>query len=245
MPDVLSTLLNHLQFRVFRHLHYTIFYHCLVGAGTLLLILNMSSVSIARPVTASIIDLKGQIEVHGRSGSPDIGSPLKGRVLNPGDTIQTRGGATVAMTLEDGSVLELGENTQIVLAALAFDEETQARQTQIKLLEGRLRATIAPDHQKKGSSFKVETPDALAEVMFSQPVIEVSYDPQTKTSVFKAYTVVLKIINYLTQETRKVPRGNQAIIREDSFLITPITEKAISPRNDTEDQSRVSGNRAK
>jgi hypothetical protein len=219
-------------------MHHTAFLRRLVGAGIIFLLLNLSSISSARPVTASITDLKGQVEVHGRSGSPDIGSPLKGRVLNPGDTIRTGSGATLAMTLEDGSVLELGENTQIVLAALVLDEETLARQTQLKLLEGRVRATVAQDHQKKGSSFSIETPDALAEVTFSQPVIEVSYDPRTKTSVFKAYTVVLHITNYLTREARQVPRGRQAIIRKGAISIGPISEKVTSTRSSQEQQLR-------
>ena len=101
-----------------------------------------------------------------------------------------------------------------------------------------MRATVSAGHQKEGSSFTVETPNALAEVTFSRPVIEVSYDPRTKTSVFKAYTVVLNITNRLTREARQVPRGSQAIVRKESTLLSPISERVVPSKNSLIPQSR-------
>ncbi len=166
--------------------------------------------SLSGTVTAS---LQGAESLTAESGMP----------LRSGDTIETRAGAQVVLTLSDGSTLEIGEDTRLAIANLALQPQTQARTSRLKLLWGRIRASIAPDHQIEGSSFTVETPNALVGVKFSQPVIEVSYDPATKTSLFKAYTVALMLTNRSTKEIRQVPQGSQAVVHEQTIRITPLS----------------------
>lgn len=214
-------------------------YRWLMGAGILLILLSMSSMSSARPMTATVTDLKGQVRLSRRSGSPVIGSTIKvGDALKTDDTIQTHDGAAATLTLSDGSVLQLGENTRIDIVALVLEPATGARESRLTLLEGRIHATVSSEHQKEGSSFTVETPNAIAEVTFSRPVIEVMYDPKTETSVFKAYSVVLNITNRLTRKVNRVPRGSQAIIRRESTMLSPISSKIAPTRNNIIQQSR-------
>ena len=103
----------------------------------------------------------------------------------------------------------------------------------MKLWYGSLRAWIAPEHQTAGSSFEVDTPNALAGVKFSQPVIEVSYDPRTKTSLFKAYTVALIVRNSVTGERKQIPQGLQVVVRDESTVTMPLPAQQIpSPQDD-------------
>jgi hypothetical protein len=210
-------------------------YRWLMEAGILLLLLSLSSVSSARPLTATITDLKGQVRLYGRIGSPVIGSTVKvGEALRADDTIQTQDGAAATLTLSDGSILQLSENTQINIVALVLEPATRARKSQLKLLRGHMRATLSPEPQKHGSSFTIKTPNALAETesfrkAFS--VIEASYNPTTETSLFKAYTGELIITNYFTREVNQVPEGNQAIVQRESTLLSPISEQVTLPRD--------------
>ena len=122
----------------------------------LLLVIFLSSfapaVSLAQQPTATIKTLSGTVIVSGQAAKV-------GAVLSAGDTIQTQAGASVVLTLSDGSELRLGENTEINVADLT-QTATGARVSSIKLLAGWLRAKLSAEHQRQGSAFTVETPNA-------------------------------------------------------------------------------------
>ena len=155
------------------HVHISLFRrHVLVWILLIMfLCFSFPSVSMAQQPTATISTLSGTVLVNGQEGG-------KGAVLTAGDVIETQAGATVVLELSDGSLLELGEHTKVDLADLA-QTATGARVSLIKLLWGRLRAKLSPGHQQAGSSFEIETPNALVGVTFSEPDVEVSYNPDT------------------------------------------------------------------
>jgi len=174
---------------------------------TLLAILSFSfapSASFAQQPTATIKVLSGEVLVSGQSATV-------GTALQAGDTIQTQAGASAVLELSDGSEIQLGENTQINIDDLS-QTATGARVSYIKLLAGRLRALLSPGHQQEGSSFTIETPNAQLGVKFSQPDVEVSYDPEKQETVGIAHTVELIAINLLTDERIIVPVGSSVII---------------------------------
>ena len=110
----------------------------------------------------------------------------------------------------------------------------------MKLWYGSLRAWIAPEHQTTGSSFEVDTPNALAGVKFSKPVIEASYDPSTKTSLFKAYTVALIVRNSVTGEHKQIPQGLQVVVRDESTVTMPLPAQQIpSPQDDIPEAPQI------
>lgn len=84
-----------------------------------------------------------------------------------------------------------------------------------------MRATLSPAHQKKGSSFTVETPNALAEVEFSQPDVEVIYKPETRTTIIIGHTVAVTVMNLVTKEIKRMPKAHQAIVQDEFFWISP------------------------
>ncbi len=164
----------------------------------------MPSVIIAQQPTATISALRGTVLVNGLEKG-------KGTVLSMGDVIETQAGASVVLTLSDESLLELGENTRLDIAELS-QSASGARVSRVKMMWGWVRAKLSPGHQTQGSAFNIETPNALVGVKFSQPDVEVSYNPATQETVALALTVALAVKNLLTGEEMIVPVGSTAII---------------------------------
>jgi hypothetical protein len=171
---------------------------------TTLLSSFLPSVSLAQQPTATISSVQGTVLVNGQEQA-------EGMALNAGDIIETQAGSTLVLELSDGSVVEIGENTQINLTQLA-QTAAGARISRIKLLWGRIRAVLAPGHQQTGSSFDIETPNALLGVTFSQPDIEVSYSEEKAETIGIAHTVELLAKNLVTNEEVLVPVGSSVII---------------------------------
>ena len=162
------------------------------------------SVSFAQQPTAMLTAVSGDVLVSGQAATV-------GTALRAGDTIQTQAGASAVVALSDGSEIQLGEKTQISIDDLS-QTATGARASSIKLLAGWLRALLSPGHQQEGSSFTIETPNAQLGVKFSQPDVEVSYDPATQETIGIAHTVALMATNLLTDEEMLVPVGSTVII---------------------------------
>lgn len=217
----------------FSRYHVSFRRHHLVTTGLLLIALCLPAIANAQQPTATIGSVNGTALVSIQGNAPVAAAV--GMVLQAGDIIETRTGAQAVLTLSDGSELRLRPNTKIDIAELTQRPKSKARKSRIKLLYGKLRAVISPDHQEEGSSFEIETPNALAGVKFSRPIIEASYDPATATSVFNAFTVVLTITHRSTGEVRQIPQGSQAIIHEESLSIIPIPS-ALMPTSPEESQ---------
>ena len=185
----------------------------------------------AQQPTAEIIKIKGTVLVSFQ-GKPPMAATV-GAILQAGDVIETLAVSSVGLRFSDGSELRLGQNSKVDLATLTQVPATKARESRVKLWYGSLRAWIAPEHQTTGSSFEVDTPNAMAGVKFSQPFIEVSYDPSTKTSLFKAYTVALIVRNSVTGEHKQIPQGLQVVVRDESTVTMPLPAQQIpSPQDD-------------
>jgi hypothetical protein len=192
----------------------------LITVGILLAVLWCCAVAEAQQPTATITSLSGEVRVS-IQGKESVAATV-GTVLQRGDLIETSAGAQVVLTLSEGSELRLGQHTKIDIAALTQRPKTNARKSRLKLWYGRLRAFLSPGHQKAGSSFTVETPNAMAGVKFSQPDIEVIYDPETKTTIIIGYTVAIRVTNLVTKEVKEMPQGHQAIVQDEFLWIAPI-----------------------
>lgn len=133
-------------------------------------------------------------------------------ILRAGDTITTLTGAQAVLKLSEGSELHVGPRTTLDIAVL-LQRQNGARVSKIKLLNGQVRSFLVPNHQKKGSAFTIETPNATVGVKFSQPDIEVIYNSETQTTYVYPYTTDVIVRNLLTKEVKRVQAGGQAIIQ--------------------------------
>lgn len=195
-------------------------YYCtiIITVGMIL----FPSLSAAQQPTAAISAFSGKVLVSLQGKTP-VEAEI-GMLLQTGDSIEIQRGASASLQLSEGSQLQLGQNTRIRLADL-LQTETGARRSRISLVWGRIRAFLAPGHQKEGSSFIVETPNAQVGVKFSQPDVEVSYDPDAKISVARAYTVPISVKNLVTgAEITTLPKEHQAIIYQGIITVSTITD---------------------
>jgi hypothetical protein len=159
---------------------------------------------LAQQPTVILSAVSGSVLVNGQTEG-------EGALLQAGDTIETAEGSSVVLQFSDGSSLEIGENTKLALDELS-QTAANARISQIKLIWGWIRGKLSPGHQEEGSSFDIETPNALIGVKFSQPDIEVSYNPSTQETIGIAHTVELIAKNLLTDEELLVPVGSTVIV---------------------------------
>jgi hypothetical protein len=204
---------------------------------SVLILWCLPALSNAQQPTATITSLSGTVRVTVQGKEPVTATV--GRILNRGDTIQTQTGANVVLTLSDGSELRIGEETNLDVAVLS-QQSTGARVSRLKLAWGRIRAFLSPGHQKEGSSFDVETPNAVVGVKFSEPDIEVIYDPETRSTIVRAYTVAVSVTNLMTKEIREMSKGYQAIVQDEFLWIVPISlEIDEIPPEEKQRQTRI------
>lgn len=172
--------------------------------------------------TVVISEFSGKVLVSLQGKTPveaDIGM-----LLQAGDSIEIQRNSSASLQLSEGSQLQLGQNTKIQLADL-LQTETGARRSRISLAWGRIRAFLTPGHQKEGSRFDIETPNAQVGVKFSQPDVEVAYDLNTKISVARAYTVPISVKNLVTgAEIAVLPKEHQAIIYQGIITVSKISD---------------------
>ncbi|MCP4395686.1 MAG: FecR domain-containing protein [bacterium] len=196
--------------------------HAVLFAVFITCLCNIATPSQAQQPTATVRALSGRVLLVIPQQEPVRVN--EGDILQPGDVIELKPGASATLALSDGSEIQLGENTKLDIAVLT-ESPQGARQSGLKLFYGRLRAFLSGDHQKEGSSFEVETPNAQVGVKFSQPDVLVSYDPELETTFINAYTVGIKVKNLITgAEVDDIPKGHQAIVKDKYIQVIKLTD---------------------
>ncbi len=194
-----------------------------------LIVLGMTSVAAAQQPTATIVQMKGEVLASFGDGSTAPGSI--GLALVQGDAVQTKAGALAVLELSDGSQLELGENTNLLMEQLAIEPYSKARVSRVKLWWGKMRAVLSPGHQEEGASFDVQTPNSLVGVKFSKPDIEVQFDLADNTTHVFAYTVDVVVLNLVSGATQVIAAGSGAVITGSSIQVLPqIPQGTSSPQ---------------
>jgi hypothetical protein len=162
--------------------------------------------------TVTISTLRGTVLVNDQTQQ-------EGAILKAGDILETMADAFVVLELSDGSTVRLGEETKLDIAVLTQQQTTEVRTSRLKLLYGRIRIMLTGGHQREGSSFTVETPNAHLGVKFSQPLVEIRYDPNKRETIGIAYTVEIEPTNLISGENLLVPIGSTVIIADDDMKV--------------------------
>lgn len=84
-----------------------------------------------------------------------------GDAIQQQDVVRTRSGASLEITLSDGSRLTLGENTQMAIAEFATGASPASL---LEVTRGRLRAFVTDLFSSRNESFRVRTATAVAGV---------------------------------------------------------------------------------
>ena len=192
------------------------------GLGIFLVLWSFAVAGEAQEPTAEITTISGAVFMS-IQGTGDV-EAAEGTLLKAGDIVQTQEGAGATLTLSDGSVISVGENTKLDITELT-QTAPKARKSRFKVLWGRIRMRLSPGHQSEGSSMTVDTLNAQIGVKFSQPDVEIGYDASANITIVKTYTVAINVRNLLTgAEVTSLPVKHQAIVKEDVIIVSKITD---------------------
>lgn len=131
--------------------------------------------------TATITDLKGEVEVHSPQG--DVVSAQRGTGLAAESKIDT-GKGSVLLDLQDGSQVLVKANSHVVLKA-----PNQGKGYWLELLLGKINAKV----QKRlgnAPSFRMGTPTAVITVRGTRFAVDVDKKQQTRVEVFEGLVEV-------------------------------------------------------
>ncbi|WP_348945504.1 FecR domain-containing protein [Chitinibacter sp. FCG-7] len=110
--------------------------------------------------SAQVLYLRGEVKVI---AGPDKGKALSaGQTLREGNVIAASANGWLGLGLQDGSQIYVSPNSQFTLQRLRDVPQVGARQTEVKLKQG--RADFAVEKQPAGSRFEVTTPLAVTGV---------------------------------------------------------------------------------
>ena len=131
-----------------------------VSALAVMLAMTTATRTLAQtPAAGSITSASGAVQVQSSAGTANAGS---GTALNVGDRIITGPGGHAVITLTDGSQLELGESSNLVIDNHSLAPSGGRAATQVSLFGGVLRSVVNATGGAR--NFEVHTPNAVAAV---------------------------------------------------------------------------------
>jgi hypothetical protein len=129
-----------------------------------LVVLASLSVAIPADVTAQVGQKAGQVsraipEVAIARGTQQLPAPVKA-LVDWGDVVKTNEGGRARVSLDDGSVLNVGSSSSLTVT----QHDSAAQQTQIELTYGRMRSQVVKQ-AKPNAKFEVHTAVGVAGVV--------------------------------------------------------------------------------
>ncbi|GAB6110069.1 FecR family protein [Fusibacter bizertensis] len=181
--------------------------------------------------TASVVEVTGMVSVF-KSGGEKSFTPKVGTLLEHGDRIITRKGASIALQI-DSQYIKVGESTYMSLSELMSEAESGGDSTNIRLFTGEVWASISKP-LGIDDLFKIETPTAVMGAKGTRFVVkyEASRNEQASTEL-----VVLEgRVTMSTQAPVSGELGTEPVSQEiemsananESLLLDPALIQAIS-----------------
>lgn len=133
--------------------------------ATLLAAAFLGTAALAAPAAAvaavgHIAVVEGQADL-GRGG--EYSAAGVGMEIELGDELRTADGR-LRVVFQDDSVLNIAENTRLVVDEQVFQPEQGRFNSVMRLLGGKVRAAVSRYYQEPGAAYEVETPTAVAGV---------------------------------------------------------------------------------
>lgn len=134
-------------------------------ACIIVLVLGVAAVSCtAETRSAQVTSISGTAEM--RQAGQDAWSPASvGAVLNEGDTLKTSAKSWALLNIDDGKIatVEVKEGSEMVIAELKSDSQTNTSQTLLDLAMGEVLIKAQKVHGEN-SRFEVKTPTSIVGV---------------------------------------------------------------------------------
>lgn len=139
-------------------------------AITLFTSLLLAPLTALAAAVGNVASIEGEAEV-GRDGvfaAAEIGTEVA-----LGDELRT-GDGRLRVVFRDDSVLNLAEDTRVVIDEQVFDPDQGQYNSVMRLLRGKVRAAVSHYYGEAGAEYEVETPTAVAGVRGT--TFAISYD---------------------------------------------------------------------
>ena len=178
------------------------------------------------PVAGTVSTASGAVQIQRATGLIAAGS---GTPVNVGDRVITGAGGHAIITLTDGSQLEVGESSNMVIDSHALAPAGGRAATQVSLFGGVLRSVVSATGGTP--NFEVHTPNAVAAVRgtrwdtaYTEGEARPTYGDCRKFSDVVVYEGVVSLRNPAAANGVDVPAGYEATVPCDvnSTLPGPI-----------------------
>jgi hypothetical protein len=178
------------------------------------------------PVAGTVSTASGAVQIQRATG---LIAAVSGTAVNVGDRVITGVGGHAIITLTDGSALELGESSNMVIDNHALAPAGGRAATQVSLFGGVLRSVVSATGGTP--NFEVHTPNAVAAVRgtrwdtaYTEGESRPTYGDCRKFSDVVVYEGVVSLRNTTATNGVDVPAGYEATVPCDvnSTLPGPI-----------------------
>jgi hypothetical protein len=166
------------------------------------------------PVAGTISTASGMVQVQRATTVAPAGP---GSAVNVGDRIITGPGGHAVITLTDGSELELGESSNLVIDNHALAPAGGRAATQVSLFGGVLRSVV--NATGGAPNFEVHTPNAVAAVRgtrwdtaYSEGEARATYSDCRKFTDVVVYDGVVSVRNPAASGGLEVPAGYEVTV---------------------------------
>jgi hypothetical protein len=141
----------------------------------------------AKTIKVSLLTGKAEVRVGSAEAKPV--ALAVGKTVSQGDTIETKEGAKLELSLPDGSKLRLGASTKVTLAEAHFGENE--RNVSVSTWVGRVWAKVAKA-VGGADTFEVETRNAVAGVRGTSFAVQAAADLSSVVRVYAGTVGVRK-----------------------------------------------------
>jgi ferric-dicitrate binding protein FerR (iron transport regulator) len=189
----------------------------------LLMTLAMATRASAQALVAgTLTSASGSVQVQRAAGTAPVGP---GTPVNVGDRIITGPGGHAVVTLTDGSQLELGESSNLVIDNHALAPAGGRVATQVSLFGGVLRSVV---NAGGTPNFEVHTPNAVAAVRgtrwdtaYSEGEARPTYGDCKKFTDVVVYDGVVSVRHPAATTGMDVPAGYEVTVPCDVDVTLP------------------------
>ncbi|MFO8047831.1 MAG: FecR family protein, partial [Desulfosudaceae bacterium] len=148
----------------------------------------------------------------------------RGLPLYNGDTLFTRDGGRMAITLKDGSETRLAANSSLVINKSVYDPEGGNRLSFFEMLSGKARFLVKKLAEYKHSRVSVKTASSVVGVRGSDFILEISQDGN-RTMITALENTVLEVVDPVN------PLQEPVIVTSFQQLVTVLGEIMGSPED--------------
>jgi len=200
----------------------SIAHRAVLTAMVSLLLVIIVGAALAAAFVGQAVKVLGDVRIT-RDGTDITVGP--GTALQLGDLIKTGAGARMRMRFVDGSILTLGENTQLSIDVFAIDGTNKSRTVILTLLGGIVNAAAAKSGEDK-FDYQIKTANAYSAVRGTKWIVDA---PKGSTGVYVLNGQVE--VGAATAQPVLVPAGSWASVDAQGKLspVAPTTPAMLQP----------------